>query len=82
MFDVAIDRFARRLTVFTGAPRKSELPPTDNFSAPLTIEILDPISARAIGLAPGGSLIARPDGHMVAMHNKGEPQHACPSNDV
>ena len=77
-----LDLLGPGLTVFTDPTRKSALPSADNFSAPLTIEILDPISARAIGLAPGGSLIARPDGHPVALHNKGEPHHACSSHDV
>jgi putative polyketide hydroxylase len=66
-----LDLLGPGLTVFTGTTCESKLPPADNFSAPPTTEILDPISARAIGLTPGGSLIARPDGAAVRVATAG-----------
>ena len=68
-----LDLLCPGLTLFTGSSSTNNLPPADDFSAPLTIEVLDPISARAIGLAPGGSLLARPDGRplMLDNHDKG-----------
>jgi putative polyketide hydroxylase len=66
-----LDLLGPGLTVFAGTTCESKLPSADNFSAPLTIEILDPISARAVGLTPGGSLIARPDGAAVSVATAG-----------
>jgi putative polyketide hydroxylase len=39
-------------------------------TAATTIERLDAIAARGLGLAPTGSLLVRPDGHPVALRNE------------
>jgi hypothetical protein len=39
------------------------------------IERLDAITARGLGVGPGGSLLVRPDGHPVALQN--DPQSAA-----
>ena len=39
----------------------------------MTVERLDAIAARGLGLTTAGSLLARPDGHPVALWNDEEP---------
>ena len=39
----------------------------------MTVERLDAIAARGLGLTTAGSLLARPDGYPVALWNDEEP---------
>jgi hypothetical protein len=57
------------LTLFVGPAWDDSLPDRGSRSAPLTLERVDAIAARALGLAPDGSLLARPDGHPVVLSN-------------
>ena len=64
-----LDLLGAGLTLFVG-PGWAGSPPTNGAgSAPLTVERLDPIAARGLGLTTEGCLLARPDGHPVALWN-------------
>ena len=39
-------------------------------SPPVSVERLDAIAARALGLTTAGSLLARPDGHPIALRSE------------
>ena len=45
------------------------MPSGDAGSVPVTVERLDAITARGLGLTAAGSLLARPDGYPVALWN-------------
>jgi putative polyketide hydroxylase len=66
-----LDLLGDGLTLFTGPHYKSALPPAVDLSAPVRTEGLDHISARALGLTPDGSLLARPDGAAVSVATAG-----------
>jgi putative polyketide hydroxylase len=60
------------LTLFVGPDWEGSAPSGCPGSPPVTLERLDAIAARALGLTPAGSLLARPDGHPVALWNDEE----------
>jgi putative polyketide hydroxylase len=76
-----LDLLGEGLTLFTGPEWDGALPSGDGASAALTIERLDAISARGLGLTTAGSLLARPDGYPVALRNESRP-HASPSGGL
>jgi putative polyketide hydroxylase len=61
------------LTLFVGPDWHGPLPRRDAASPPVTIQRLDPIATRGLGLTTAGSLPARPDGYPVALWNGDEP---------
>ena len=63
-----LDLLGDGLTLFVGPDWDGSLP--HGGAASMTVERLDAIAARGLGLAPAGSLLARPDGHPVALHNE------------
>jgi putative polyketide hydroxylase len=65
-----LDLLGDGLTVFA-APEWSDEAPTGG--PPVTVERLDAIAARGLGLGPAGSVLARPDGHPVALSNALDP---------
>jgi hypothetical protein len=65
-----LDLLGEGLTLFAGPDWEGIVPAVSAGSAPLTVERLDGIASRAVGLAPRGSLIARPDGQPVALTNE------------
>ena len=73
-----LDLLGEGLTLFTG-PRGPE--PQDiglrtaGDRAPMTVRRLDELSARALGIAPGGALVVRPDGVPVSIwaHERAVP---------
>jgi putative polyketide hydroxylase len=69
-----LDLLGDGLTLFADPDWTGGAPDGGPGSAPVTVERLDPIAARPLGLAPGGSLLARPDGHPLALAN--EPERA------
>jgi putative polyketide hydroxylase len=65
----SLDLLGAGLTLFVGPAWDDSLPDRGPRSAPLTLERVDAIAARALGLATDGSLLARPDGHPVVLSN-------------
>jgi putative polyketide hydroxylase len=63
-----LDLLGDGLTLFAGPDWGGSLP--HDGAAPTTVEQLDAIAARGLGLAPAGSLLVRPDGHPVALRNE------------
>jgi putative polyketide hydroxylase len=63
-----LDLLGDGLTVFAGPDWDGSLP--HDGATPTTVERLDAIAARGLGLAPAGSLLVRPDGHPVALRNE------------
>jgi putative polyketide hydroxylase len=70
----SLDLLGDGLTLFAG-PDWGGSPP-DGCGAATTVERLDAIAARGLGLSPAGSLIVRPDGHPVALRNNNEGRAA------
>ena len=72
-----LDLLADGLTLFTGTD--TEPPPrastSADGSAPLTVRRLPAVTARALGIAPGGSLLVRPSG--VPARRAAEPALAA-----
>jgi 2-polyprenyl-6-methoxyphenol hydroxylase-like FAD-dependent oxidoreductase len=64
-----LDLLGDGLTLFAGPGWSGPKPDGGSASAPVTLERVDAIAARGLGLAPGGSLLVRPDGHPVALSN-------------
>ncbi len=74
-----LDLLGEGQTLFTGPEWDGVTPERRCDPAPLTVERLDAIAARGLGLAPSGSLLARPDGHPLGLWNDtrsmyGEPR--------
>ena len=64
-----LDLLGDGLTLFTG-PDWAGSEPSDRYGLPpVTVERLDAISARALGLTASGCLLARPDGVPVSLRN-------------
>jgi hypothetical protein len=57
-----LDLVGDGLTLFTGPDADTDAPTPTNGSAPLTVRALPAMTARALGIAPGGSLLVRPSG--------------------
>lgn len=57
-----LDLIGDGLTLFTGPGGTAEAPATPDGYAPVRIQELPPMTARALGIAPGGSLLVRPGG--------------------
>jgi putative polyketide hydroxylase len=57
------------LTLFVGPDWRGVVSAGEAGSPPLTVERLDAIAARGLGLTPAGALLARPDGHVAALWN-------------
>jgi putative polyketide hydroxylase len=71
-----LDLLSDGLTLFVGPDCDGAAPNGDAVSPPVTIERLDAISARGLGLTPAGSLLARPDGHPTTLFNDVGNDHA------
>jgi putative polyketide hydroxylase len=57
-----LDLVGDGLTLFTGPDADIDAPTPTNGSAPLTVRALPAMTARALGIAPGSSLLVRPSG--------------------
>lgn len=57
-----LDLVGDGLTLFTGPDADIDAPTPTNGSAPLTVRALPAMTARALGIAPGRSLLVRPSG--------------------
>ncbi len=68
-----LDLLGRGLTLFVGPDWAGSPPRRHPASPPVTVAQLDAISARGLGLTTSGSLLARPDGHPVALWNQDTP---------
>jgi len=68
-----LDLLGDGLTLFVGPDWDGAPPRHHPASPPVTVERLDAISARGLGLTTAGSLLARPDGHPVALWNQNAP---------
>lgn len=64
-----LDLLDNGLTQFVGPDWDAENPSSQPGTPPVTIERLDAIAARGLGLSTAGSLLARPDGVPVALQN-------------
>jgi hypothetical protein len=64
-----LDLLGEGLTLFVGPDWDGLAPDRDPASAPVSVERLDAIAARGLGLMASGSLLVRPDGHPVALSN-------------
>jgi 2-polyprenyl-6-methoxyphenol hydroxylase-like FAD-dependent oxidoreductase len=69
-----IDLLGDGLTLFVGPEHDGVWPGGEHGVAPIAVERLDAIAARALGLGPGGALLARPDGYPLAVSNDGSPE--------
>lgn len=68
-----LDLLGDGLTLFVGPSYEGSEPEAGGAGPPVTAERLDAIAARALGLTPAGSLLARPDGVPVALWNDERP---------
>ena len=57
-----LDLVGDGLTLFTGPGGTVETPATADGGAPVSVQELPAVTARALGIAPGGSLLVRPSG--------------------
>ena len=64
-----LDLLGDGLTLFVGPDWDGAVPVAESGSPPITVERLDAIAARGLGLTTAGSLLARPDGYPVALWN-------------
>lgn len=71
-----LDMLGDGLTLFVGPNRDASVPNGHAASPPVTVQRLDAIAARGLGLTTGGSLLVRPDGYPVALWNDEEPDPA------
>jgi putative polyketide hydroxylase len=67
-----IDLLGDALTLFVG-PEWSGRATLDESAAPVVVERLDAIAARALGLTDRGEVLVRPDGRPVALSNDDRP---------
>jgi 2-polyprenyl-6-methoxyphenol hydroxylase-like FAD-dependent oxidoreductase len=63
-----LDLLGPGLTLFAGPDWAGPADDRES-SPPVRVERLDALSARALGLGPSGWLLARPDGHPLALRN-------------
>jgi putative polyketide hydroxylase len=75
-FVSTLDLLGDGLTLLVGPEWDGAVPSRHAGSPPVTVERLDGIAARGLGLTSEGSLIARPDGHPVVLWNDGEQDPA------
>ena len=68
-----LDLLGNGLTLFAGPAWDGSAPSSRSDSPDVAVQRLDAIAARGVGLAPAGSLTARPDGQAVALSNEGSP---------
>ena len=68
-FVSTLDLLGDGLTLFVGPEWDGHVPSLQLGTPPVTVERLDAISARALGLSTLGSLLVRPDGVAVALRN-------------
>jgi putative polyketide hydroxylase len=64
-----LDLLDQGLTLFVGPDANGITAAGHSGSPPVTVERLDAISARGLGLTTAGALLARPDGYPVALWN-------------
>jgi putative polyketide hydroxylase len=67
-----LDLLGHGLTLFVGPGWRGSAPEPKPGSPPVTIERLDAIAARGLGLTGAGALLARPDGQPLALWNGDE----------
>lgn len=84
-----LDLLGDGVTLFVGPNWDGAVPSRHPGSPPLTVERLDALAARGLGLAPTGSLLTRPDGHPIelvndhgqdgtrAVHRPSKEEHTC-----
>ena len=65
-----LDLVGDGLTLFTGPDTHLDTAASTDGSAPITVRALPAMTARALGIAPGGSLLVRPSG--VPARNRSE----------
>lgn len=71
--DSTLDLLGDGLTLLVGPSWAGPPPQALSATPPFSVERLDGIAARAVGLAHAGALLVRPDGHPVALWNDGAP---------
>jgi 2-polyprenyl-6-methoxyphenol hydroxylase-like FAD-dependent oxidoreductase len=71
-----LDLLGDGLTLFAGPDWDGTVPASDADSPPVTVRRLDAITARSLGLAAAGQLLARPDGYPIALWNGEKPDSA------
>ena len=71
-----LDLLGDGLTLFVGPDWDGAVPGGESGAPPITVERLDAIAARGLGLTTAGSLLARPDGYPVALWNDEETGQA------
>jgi putative polyketide hydroxylase len=67
-----LDLLDEGLTLLVGPDWDGTVRSRDAGSPPMTVERLDAIAARSVGLTAAGSLLARPDGYPIALWNGDE----------
>jgi hypothetical protein len=68
-FVSTLDLLADGLTCLVGPDWDGSVPSADVGAPAVTVERLDAIAARGLGLTTGGALLARPDGQPVTLWN-------------
>ncbi len=68
-----LDLLGDGMTLFVGPDWDGSVPSSHATAPPVTVERLDAIAARGLGLSATGSLLARSDGRPVALWNNEEP---------
>jgi putative polyketide hydroxylase len=68
-----LDLLGDGLTLFVAPPEDASWPSSPPLSVPVTVHRLSPAVAAALGLAPGGAALARPDGREAVRLALGEP---------
>ena len=72
----SIDLLGDGFTLFVGPDWDGPIPEDVTTSPPVTVERLDAVAARGLGLTTVGALLARPDGQPAALWNDGEASPA------
>jgi hypothetical protein len=74
-----LDLLGPGLTLFAGPEWAGPAEPDGADSPPVTVERLDAITARGLGLTTEGYLLARPDGHPILLSNPADGVDHSPS---
>ena len=77
-----IDLLGDGFTLFVGPDWDGPIPEDVPASPPVTVERLDAVAARGLGLTTVGSLLARPDGQPAALWNDGESSPARLAREI
>ena len=73
-----LDLLGEGLTLFIGPEWNEPVRGLGEDGPPLSVQRLDAIAARGLGLGPAGSVLVRPDGHPLSLSNPGIGPFSAP----